>query len=175
MPEHLGDYAARRIPPPPPLRTSSKSPLASPTCQTSFTSHYSLAPLASSHTTNNLKASANLQSLLIVDDNTRPLQSPSTSSSGDSVNSQEGSQHQALYRHHEQLEIRHQELLEKQRALQEQYSRLQQFQRTPPPEITSEETPPTSGSALAANSHMNFSFDFVNSEASNKVYETDIL
>lgn len=33
------------------------------------------------------------------------------------------------------LELRHQELLRKQKALQEQYTRLQQLQRAPPPDL----------------------------------------
>lgn len=51
----------------------------------------------------------------------------SNSSSCESVNSQEGASKKSMRQ--EQLEIRHQELLKKQKALQEQYARLQQLQR----------------------------------------------
>lgn len=69
--------------------------------------------------------------------------SPSNSSSCDSVDSQEGaSRARAAVPRHDLLELRHQELLKKQKALQEQYARLQQIQRggnsltvVPPPDL----------------------------------------
>lgn len=54
--------------------------------------------------------------------------SASNSSSCESVNSQDGSKKTTKERK-EELEQRHQELLKKQKALQEQYARLQQLQR----------------------------------------------
>lgn len=53
--------------------------------------------------------------------------SASNSSSCESVNSQDGSTKKSTRK--EELEQRHQELLKKQKALQEQYARLQQLQR----------------------------------------------
>lgn len=72
-----------------------------------------------------------------------PLLSPSNSSSCDSVDSQEPvSKGRPPTARHDLLEQRHQELLKKQKALQEQYARLQQIQRggssltvVPPPDL----------------------------------------
>lgn len=72
-----------------------------------------------------------------------PLLSPSNSSSCDSVDSQEPvSKARPPSARHDILEQRHQELLKKQKALQEQYARLQQIQRggsaltvVPPPDL----------------------------------------
>ncbi|XP_077302321.1 coiled-coil domain-containing protein AGAP005037-like [Arctopsyche grandis] len=72
-----------------------------------------------------------------------PLLSPSNSSSCDSVDSQEPvSKAKPPTARHDLLEQRHQELLKKQKALQEQYARLQQIQRggssltvVPPPDL----------------------------------------
>ncbi|XP_044727819.1 coiled-coil domain-containing protein AGAP005037 isoform X4 [Chrysoperla carnea] len=59
-------------------------------------------------------------------DNNMMMLTASNSSSCESVNSQEGAKKN---NRQEQLEMRHQELLKKQKALQEQYARLQQLQR----------------------------------------------
>ncbi|XP_045472198.1 coiled-coil domain-containing protein AGAP005037 isoform X10 [Harmonia axyridis] len=75
---------------------------------------------------------SNLQTLQVSDSDAI---SASNSSSCESVNSQDGSKKSRK----EELEQRHQELLKKQKALQEQYARLQQLQRgnntavVPPP------------------------------------------
>ncbi|XP_050510010.1 coiled-coil domain-containing protein AGAP005037-like isoform X5 [Diabrotica virgifera virgifera] len=66
---------------------------------------------------------SNLQNLQIPSDS--DAISASNSSSCESVNSQDGSKKTRK----EELEQRHQELLKKQKALQEQYARLQQLQR----------------------------------------------
>ncbi|KAK9869705.1 hypothetical protein WA026_003445 [Henosepilachna vigintioctopunctata] len=65
---------------------------------------------------------SNLQNLQVSDSD---VISASNSSSCESVNSQDGSKKNRK----EELEQRHQELLKKQKALQEQYARLQQLQR----------------------------------------------
>lgn len=195
VPERMGDLATKRVPPPPPPRTSSKSPLASPT------NPMAPAPRRSPIRKGSLGSASNgmvthLHGALVVDENECQQPSPSTSSSCESINSQEGLQHRpAPHLRQEQLEIRHQELLKKQRALQEQYSRLQQLQQTPPPDLlqlkkTGSEgnifskmgmtfgpvggMPPTSGSASIVDSLVNVSRD-MNAEAKTKVYETDIL
>lgn len=72
-----------------------------------------------------------------------PANSTSNSSSCDSVDSQEGvSDNKTTAARRDLLEQRHQELLKKQKALQEQYARLQQIQRggnsltvVPPPDL----------------------------------------
>ncbi|KAK7575706.1 hypothetical protein V9T40_011992 [Parthenolecanium corni] len=192
VPERLGDLAAKRVPPPPPPRTSSKSPLASPT------NPMAPAPRRSPTRKGSLGSASNglavhLHSSLMVAENERQQPSPSTSSSCESINSQEGLQHRPAQMPHlrqEQLEIRHQELLKKQRALQEQYSRLQQLQQTPPPDLlqlkkTGSEgnifskmgmtfAPAISGSTSVVDS-LATSRDVPNAEAKTKVYETDIL
>ncbi|XP_055694362.1 uncharacterized protein LOC129796454 isoform X5 [Lutzomyia longipalpis] len=97
--ELLQKVSAKRIPPPPPPRTSSRSPLASPT-------------------------SPNLPIRSASVDNCEPPQLDTNSaSSNDSVNSQDQMQRQMV------LELRHQELLKKQKLLQEQYARLQQMSK----------------------------------------------
>lgn len=68
---------------------------------------------------------SNLQVPLAESEN---IISASNSSSCESVNSQEGPKKSTKERK-EELEQRHQELLKKQKALQEQYARLQQLQR----------------------------------------------
>lgn len=140
--------SGRRIPPPPPPRTSSKSPLASPTSpnlpprsphiqdkpQTQFeaaTQNLGLGTLRRNLVNkSNLKDKAqtlprNTGSSLQLPSDSDPI-SASNSSSCESVNSQDGSKKSTRK---EELEQRHQELLKKQKALQEQYARLQQLQR----------------------------------------------
>lgn len=191
VPERLGDLAGKRVPPPPPPRTSSKSPLASPTNPMAPASRRSPTRKGSLGSASNGVA-AHLHAALIANENERQQPSPSTSSSCESINSQEGLQHRAVpHLRQEQLEIRHQELLKKQRALQEQYSRLQQLQQTPPPDLlqlkkTGSEgnifskmgmsfgPAPISGPGSVVDSLASASRD-ANAEAKTKVYETDIL
>ncbi|XP_060518667.1 coiled-coil domain-containing protein AGAP005037 isoform X3 [Cylas formicarius] len=145
--QHLA--MGKRVPPPPPPRTSSKSPLASPTSP-------SLPPRSAQHNQTNEKpisqfeqATQNLglqtlrrnipnrssvkaqtlprnlgSNLQVPNDSSDPI-SASNSSSCESVNSQDSTKKTRK----EELEQRHQELLKKQKALQEQYARLQQLQR----------------------------------------------
>lgn len=104
VPERAPDLQNKRMPPPPPPRTSSKSPVASPTA--------AACP---------------------------PTTSPRGSVSGSppgrkgSLTAATGKPAMPEPTRQEQLEQRHQELLKKQKALQEQYTRLQQLQRAQPP------------------------------------------
>lgn len=136
--------SGRRVPPPPPPRTSSKSPLASPTSPNlpprSPAAHIQPEKSQFETATQNLglgtlrrnivqkdKAHTlprNTGSSLQIPSDSDPI-SASNSSSCESVNSQDGSKKTRK----EELEQRHQELLKKQKALQEQYARLQQLQR----------------------------------------------
>lgn len=122
VPERAADLLNKRVPPPPPPRTSSRSPLSSPTGP-------SVPPRGSP-----LKRNTPGRSSLKENTKDNPTLA-SNSSSCESVNSQEGMQHQHQQSRQELLEQRHQELLRKQRALQEQYTRLQQLQRAPPPDL----------------------------------------
>ncbi|XP_066150619.1 coiled-coil domain-containing protein CG32809 isoform X12 [Euwallacea fornicatus] len=137
--ELLQHVAGKRIPPPPPPRTSSRSPLASPTSP-------NVKPMSQfEQATQNLglhtlKRNAPTRSSLKDADKSQTLprnvgsslqlpsssdsEAVSASSSCESVNSQTSSKTRK-----EELEQRHQELLRKQKALQEQYARLQQLQR----------------------------------------------
>lgn len=155
----LQHISGKRIPPPPPPRTSSKSPLASPTSpslpprspavglqhiqnvqnmvdkpQSQFeaaTQNLGLGTLQRNvPNRSSIKDKAqtlprNIGSNLQIPPEPE-LVSASNSSSCESVNSQDGSKKSTRK---EELEQRHQELLKKQRALQEQYARLQQLQR----------------------------------------------
>lgn len=156
--ELLQQISGKRVPPPPPPRTSSKSPLASPTSpnvsprspaaglqhiqnvqnmiekpyQSQFeqaTQNLGLTTLRRNpinRATSKEKSQTlprNIGSNLQVTSDSDVI-SASNSSSCESVNSQDGSK-----KRKDELEQRHQELLKKQRALQEQYARLQQLQR----------------------------------------------
>nr|XP_022918815.1 uncharacterized protein LOC111427760 isoform X5 [Onthophagus taurus] len=154
--ELLQHISGKRVPPPPPPRTSSKSPLASPTSpslpprsnqhhqqqekpQSQFetaTQNLGLGTLRRNANrlpqNKNLDRSqtlprnigSNLQIQSSDTSDTNNTISASNSSSCESVNSQDGTK-----KRKEELEQRHQELLKKQKALQEQYARLQQLQR----------------------------------------------
>ncbi|XP_044268202.1 coiled-coil domain-containing protein CG32809 isoform X3 [Tribolium madens] len=157
--ELLQHITGRRVPPPPPPRTSSKSPLASPTSpslpprspaaglqhiqnvqnmvenkpQSQFetaTQNLGLGTLRRNvPNRSSIKDKAqtlprNVGSNLQVPPENEAI-SASNSSSCESVNSQDGTKKSRK----EELEQRHQELLKKQKALQEQYARLQQLQR----------------------------------------------
>lgn len=107
VPERNADLLTKasnkRIPPPPPPRTSSRSPLASPTSPN--------IPLRNLCNVNN----ADQENLSGGD--------AGNSSGSESNHSQEHGQRQIA------LELRHQELLKKQKQLQEQYARLQQISK----------------------------------------------
>ncbi|XP_037039089.1 uncharacterized protein LOC119076436 isoform X4 [Bradysia coprophila] len=112
--ELLSKVSNKRIPPPPPPRTSSRSPLASPTSPNVPTRMPSLnESMNDQHNNGNGGDCGN-------------------SSGSESNHSQEHGQRQMA------LELRHQELLKKQKQLQEQYARLQQISKTsalPPADI----------------------------------------
>ncbi|XP_059489372.1 coiled-coil domain-containing protein AGAP005037 isoform X7 [Neocloeon triangulifer] len=105
-----------KVPPPPPPRTSSKSPLVSPTSP----------PRLQPRGQNLPPAGGTLRRKKAADpppEDGQPAPAASNSSSSESINSQEG------LKNSEALEQRHQELLRRQKQLQEQYARLQQLQR----------------------------------------------
>ncbi|XP_076545863.1 uncharacterized protein LOC117606476 isoform X1 [Osmia lignaria lignaria] len=144
---------ARRVPPPPPPRTSSRSPLASPTSPQLPPRNHSCNLQTGNATLRRPPARGTLpikegkppmalpaEAVSALDarpsllhnngstgSQTLAVLSTSNSSSCESVNSQEGLQIEK--ERQEQLDQRHQELLRKQKALQEQYARLQQLQR----------------------------------------------
>lgn len=122
VPERIIDSSCKRVPPPPPPRTSSKSPLASPT-NPNAPVRLNYSPIR--------KGSLGSLTKTLKDKSDQP--STSTSSSCESINSQEGIQQSQMKQ--EQLELRHQELLKKQKALQEQYTRLQKLQKTSTPDL----------------------------------------
>lgn len=186
VPERGADLLSKRVPPPPPPRTSSRSPLSSPTGP-------SVPPRGS--TGSPLRRNAPGRSSL--KENTKDPPLASNSSSCESVNSQEGVHQQSRQ---EILEQRHQELLRKQKALQEQYTRLQQLQRAPPPDLlqlkkTGSESnilakmglglsaaAPISGSLshlgpsnTTASASSDANLAPANTSTTNKIYETDIL
>lgn len=97
--ELLSKVANKRTPPAPPPRTSSRSPLASPTSP-SLPSKIEILSEQAAH------INAQLQQQQKMDP------------------SQDGVQRQMA------LELRHQELLKKQKVLQDQYSRLQEMSKT---------------------------------------------
>ncbi|KAJ9600091.1 hypothetical protein L9F63_009602, partial [Diploptera punctata] len=162
--ELLSHLAGRRVPPPPPPRTSSRSPLASPTSP-------SLPPRGQPQMgigggtllrrgapgRSSLREPLRTPPAGKQDEPSQPQSSfnpASNSSSCESINSQEGLQNKGTATsvgnkaRQEILEQRHQELLRKQRALQEQYARLQQLQRggggslavVPPPDLLLKKT-----------------------------------
>lgn len=133
----------KKVPPPPPPRTSSRSPLASPT---------------SPNVNRNLEQQNVDQFINNINNNNNNNDADSGS---ESANSQDNNSQRQL-----QLEMRHQELLKKQKALQEQYQRLQQMSKNAIPL-----------------GHDGNNSDKVNDNVpqaqttvtTNKVYETDIL
>lgn len=132
----------KKVPPPPPPRTSSRSPLASPTSPN--VNNRNLEQPNVDQFTNNINNNNN-----------------DADSGSESANSQDNNSQRQL-----QLEMRHQELLKKQKALQEQYQRLQQMSKNAIPL-----------------GHEGNNSDKVNDNVpqgqttvtTNKVYETDIL
>lgn len=154
VPERNTDLLARggvkgqkKVPPPPPPRTSSRSPLASPT----------------SPNVNNRIMEQNAEQFAI---NNLLHNNNDGDSGSESANSQDNnSQRQYI------LEMRHQELLKKQKALQDQYQRLQQMSKNAIPlghnvdgsQINSTEKVHDNGPQPQT------------TVTTNKVYETDIL
>ncbi|XP_055846008.1 uncharacterized protein LOC129911982 isoform X5 [Episyrphus balteatus] len=110
--ELLSKVGNKRVPPPPPPRTSSRSPLASPT-------------------------SPNIPIRLpSLSESTVDISMGNGDGSGNSSGNESGNDHAQRQM---ALEMRHQELLKKQKLLQEQYARLQQMSKNsvtmPPSDI----------------------------------------
>lgn len=155
-PELLQRYGHKKLPPPPPPRTSSssRSPLASPT------SPNLLARVAE-------QQQQNINNINNINNNNPYIQNDQDSGS-ESANSQDNNSQR---QHH--LELRHQELLKKQRQLQEQYQRLQQISKNSIPLATNDANAGLSlGNADKVNDNIPQPQTTV---TTNKVYETDIL
>ncbi|XP_037931670.1 coiled-coil domain-containing protein CG32809-like [Teleopsis dalmanni] len=101
--ELISKVGNKRIPPPPPPRTSSRSPLASPT-----------------------SANAPQQLAILSESDSSIKESIAECNSGNSSGNESGNDH---VQRQAALEKRHQELLKKQKQLQEQYQRLQQMSK----------------------------------------------
>lgn len=147
--ELISKVANKRTPPAPPPRTSSRSPLASPTSP-SLPSKIELLSEQAAH------INAQIQQQQKMDP------------------SQDGVQRQMA------LELRHQELLKKQKVLQDQYSRLQEMSKTSGiiQGLDQDQGPDDGKQSSDADGH--FLLNRNNSTASNnsitnKIYETEIL
>ncbi|XP_017872371.1 PREDICTED: coiled-coil domain-containing protein CG32809 isoform X1 [Drosophila arizonae] len=138
VPERNADLITRvghkRIPPPPPPRTSSRSPLASPT---SPNMPQNIAAATAGAAT---AAAANIVDNNMMSIETIVIGSGDTSSGDNSSGNESGNDHA---QRQVALEMRHQELLKKQKLLQEQYQRLQQMSKIPSVDISG---PPHPGS-----------------------------
>lgn len=167
-----GGGGSKKTPPPPPPRTTSKSPVTSPTGpQRSRSEPVRTNALAGEDASSSSSSSGG-----------RRDQLSSNSSSSESVNSQEGLQARSRQ---ELLDSRHQELLRKQRQLQEQYARLQLLQRLSPPKPDLKKTGSESnilhkaslslGSAGASGSLTHLAVPSSALRTGAKIYETDIL
>ncbi|XP_057332756.1 coiled-coil domain-containing protein AGAP005037 isoform X2 [Microplitis mediator] len=123
----------KRTPPPPPPRTSSKSPLTSPTSPQLPPRNSTSSLCRIRHANKITELTTDITSHHLLQEPTLHIiqvnngHSASDSSSCESINSQDGSQNKKDRQ--DQLELRHKELLQKQKTLQEQYARLQQLQR----------------------------------------------
>ncbi|XP_017134034.1 coiled-coil domain-containing protein CG32809 isoform X4 [Drosophila elegans] len=115
----------KRIPPPPPPRTSSRSPLASPTSP-NMPQNQATTAAVNVNLNVNLNANANAAGNSVVGD--AIVASGDTSSGDNSSGNESGNDH---VQRQVALEMRHQELLKKQKLLQEQYQRLQQMSKLP--------------------------------------------
>lgn len=121
VPERNADLimkvGGKRIPPPPPPRTSSRSPLASPTSP----NVPQIMPTVNENETKDAALAATVSALPA---STAAVDSGGETSSGNESGN-DNMQRQVA------LEMRHQELLKKQKVLQEQYQRLQQMSKMP--------------------------------------------
>lgn len=117
--ELLSKVGNKRIPPPPPPRTSSRSPLASPTSPAAPAIRTILPAVGELSTANvDLQNYGNGAAPTMMDTG-----NGGNSSGSESTHSQDHGQRQQA------LENRHQELLKKQKQLQEQYARLQKISK----------------------------------------------
>lgn len=118
--ELLSKVGGKRIPPPPPPRTSSRSPLASPTSPAAPPIRTILPAVGELSTANvDLQNYGNNGAAHHLTDSGNG----GNSSGSESTHSQDHGQRQQA------LENRHQELLKKQKQLQEQYARLQKISK----------------------------------------------
>lgn len=154
--ELLSRYGHKKLPPPPPPRSSSSRSPQSPTSP-------SLPPRGSDQQIQN--SSKNAYSHNDQD------------SGSESTNSQDNNSQRQL-----QLEMRHQELLKKQKQLQEQYQRLQQISKNSIPLAPSDEMA-NDDSNLSGSMKNLYNADHADKShdgaqpiiTTNKVYETEIL
>ncbi|OQR70502.1 Coiled-coil domain-containing protein-like, partial [Tropilaelaps mercedesae] len=146
----------KKVPPPPPPRTTSKSPVQSPTgtgvSSTSTTSAMNNNSNSSNSSNNNSHSAQQQQQTArrcqSEPPSIRKISEQNSSGSSESVNSQEGTQNRQ-----ELLEQRHQELLKKQKLLQEQYARLQLLQKLSPPKPDLKKTGSESNILHKASAH----------------------
>lgn len=118
----LTKVSNKRIPPPPPPRTSSRSPLASPTSPN--------IPIRCLPAVNECQSAEQQQQQLLMQQ--QMLQQQQNNGSGGDGGNSSGSESTHSQEHGQRqlaLELRHQELLKKQKQLQEQYARLQQISK----------------------------------------------
>lgn len=111
--ELIMKVGGKRIPPPPPPRTSSRSPLASPTSPNVPQPMPTLNEMEPKDSSHNVAVDSGGEN------------SSGNESGNDNVQRQVA------------LEMRHQELLKKQKMLQEQYQRLQQMSKMPSVDMSS--------------------------------------
>ncbi|XP_026845898.1 coiled-coil domain-containing protein CG32809 [Drosophila persimilis] len=137
VPERNADLITKvghkRIPPPPPPRTSSRSPLASPTSPNvpqNIASAPAAAATAAANANSNAHSNANVNSIGI---DSSVVAGGDTSSGDNSSGNESGNDH---VQRQVALEMRHQELLKKQKLLQEQYQRLQKMSKLPSVDVT---------------------------------------
>lgn len=111
--ELIMKVGGKRIPPPPPPRTSSRSPLASPT-------------------------SPNVPQTMptVTEQDNKELLSNANNADSSGENSSGNESGNDNVQRQVALEMRHQELLKKQKMLQEQYQRLQQMSKIPSMDMT---------------------------------------
>ncbi|XP_062544828.1 coiled-coil domain-containing protein AGAP005037 isoform X2 [Armigeres subalbatus] len=174
--ELLSKVNSKRVPPPPPPRTSSRSPLASPTSPNMPHQMQQMSDI-------------DQQSLMAAENMTKDSGMDSSSESVSSDNSQR----------QQALEMRHQELLKKQKQLQEQYQRLQQMSKNNIPLVTPDDKKKmrsgmsgslkniadencadgietSNGGNIDKNGELSNTGTVSNlTKTTNKVYETDIL
>jgi hypothetical protein len=176
---YSGVKGQKKVPPPPPPRTSSRSPLASPTSP-SLTSRILVdnqqqQQQLQQQLQNNNAEQQFINNINNNNNNQFMLQNDQDSGS-ESANSQDNNSQRQM-----QLEMRHQELLKKQKQLQEQYQRLQQMSKNAIPLGHNERM--GSDTNLAQKLKNVENADKVNDNVpqpqttvtTNKVYETDIL
>lgn len=155
--ELLSRYGHKKLPPPPPPRSSSSRSPQSPTSP-------NLPPRGSDQQMQNSSKNSNVYSQNDQD------------SGSESTNSQDNNSQRQL-----QLEMRHQELLRKQKQLQEQYQRLQQMSKNSIPlapngdEMAIEDNDASLTGLIKNLHHADNEKGGQPIVTTNKVYETDIL